>query len=135
MEQIHVTADVTRIETKENPTWRDSATFKTLEALRPWIQWTVVGIALAFGYYTQSLSASAQQAAEFADLKEEVSKQGQTIKTKAEARDREISELKNVMVTKELFEERSRATMQYLQRMEAQNTEILNRLPREPQVR
>lgn len=123
---IHTTSTT---EITENASWRDGPVFKTLEALRPWIQWALIGVLALVGMYLYQRDTNAQNTLNLTDLQRKQDLLQKTMDERTNARTKEINELKDRMVTKELFEERTGAIKTQVGIIDNRTIEILNRLP------
>ena len=120
---IHTT---TSTDIQESRSWRDGAVFKSLEALRPWLQWAMIGVSFIFGFYLYQHDTNAQNNISVADLKREADSLKQVVANEKMQNAKEIEALRRDMVTKELFEERTSAIRKDVGELK---TEIINRLP------
>lgn len=123
---IHTTSDVSEAPPSS---WRDSSTFKSMEALRPWLQWAIVIVVALGGIYLATRDSTAQQNAKLADLERRATQIETTIVTRGAARDQQLEKLENKMVTLQLFEERTRNIDKRLEDIQKSQQDILDRLP------
>lgn len=128
-EDIHGTfsADIS-----DKLSWRDSPLFKTLEALRPWLQWLVIVVMFFGGMYLYQRDSNTQQVVNVGDLQRKQADLEKALSTEQATRIKEISDLRSIIVTKELFEERTGAIKTQVNTIDTRTIEILNRLPSRP---
>jgi hypothetical protein len=125
---IHTTSSSTEI-TDARYTWRDSQLFQTAEALRPWLQWAMIGLLALSGMYLYQRDTNAQQVVNVGELQRKHDILQKTFEERTAAQDKRITELKDTMVTQELFEERTVSIKQQIGIVDNRTIEILNRLP------
>jgi hypothetical protein len=109
--------------------WRDSEAFKKAEALRPWLQWLLIGIMAVGSLYMYNRDTNAEQTVSLKDLEQRQARTDQTITAKSAERDRQIADIKSSMVSTQLFDERTGNMQRQLELIQADQKEILNRLP------
>ena len=128
-EDIHGTfsADIS-----DKASWRDGPVFKTLEALRPWLQWLVIVVMFFGGMYLYQRDTNTQQVVNVGDLQRKQADLEKALSTEQATRIKEISDLRSIIVTKELFEERTGAIKTQVNTIDTRTIEILNRLPSRP---
>ena len=124
--EIHTTSDVS---TSDKKSWRESDTFKTLEALRPWAQWFLVGVFAVGSLYMYTRDTNAEQGVSLREIERRQQALDTKIEAKSTARDREIEQLKADQVTMQLFNERTQAMQRQLDEVKTDTKEILSRLP------
>jgi hypothetical protein len=124
--EIHETKDAAA---EQRRSWRESDAFKTAEALRPWIQWALIGVLGIFTIYMSFRETNANQVVTIQDLEKRTTRIETSIVEKGAARDRQINDLKAAMVTNELFNERTDNITEQLKEIKNDQKEILNRLP------
>ncbi len=124
---IHTTTDVST--DTNGKTWRQSSVFQSLEALRPWLQWGFLGVLAIGGTYLYQRDTNAQQSVDMTDIKRKQDVLQKTMDERWLNRNKEMLDMKNGVVSKELFEERTNYINKRLDQIDQRTMEILNRLP------
>lgn len=125
--QTVTTTEIRDANTK--PKWIESPFFQTMERLRPWLQWAMVGLFALGSIYLYNRDVSAEQTVSLADLQRTQAQMKQSISDNATERKQDIAEVRSSMVTKELFDERTQAIKERLDTIDQRNKEILDHLP------
>lgn len=126
---IH-TSTSTEITSKRS--WRDGPVFKTLEALRPWIQWTIIIVMGVFVFYQSQRDTNAQNAVSVSDLQREQVAIRKEMDQRAAARDRQINGMETKMLTREVYEAYHKGDVDRMDRMEKMIEQLLERQSRQP---
>lgn len=124
-EDIHGTfsADIS-----DKLSWRDGPVFKTLEALRPWMQWALIVIMAAFVYYQSQRDTNAQQSISVADTQKELTAAKRSLDDYKEATEKRFKFLEDRVLTRELYEAYRAADTARMARIE-QSLEAIARRP------
>lgn len=124
-------AHTTDISNEEEPkqSWRQSPLFQSLEALRPWMQWGLILVMAIGGLYLYQRDTNAQQVINLSDLQRKQDVLQKTLDDRWTNRNKEMSELKGGIVTKEIFDERTNYINKRLDQIDERTMEILDRLP------
>ncbi|MCL5460311.1 hypothetical protein M3M33_16865, partial [Loigolactobacillus coryniformis] len=79
--------------------WRDSAVFKTLEALRPWLQWLVIVVMFFGGMYLYQRDTNTHQSVSVADTQKELLSTKRSFDDYKEATEKRFKFLEDKMLT------------------------------------
>ena len=110
-------------------TWQKSTVFRTLEAIRPWIQWLMVVIMALISWYIYYHDVTIQSSNAIIELQKQQTMMQKTMDERNTEYRLEIQRIRSEMITRELFEERTGSMKQQMKEIDARTIEILNRLP------
>ena len=114
-EDIHGTfsADIS-----DKASWRDGPVFKTLEALRPWLQWLVIVVMFFGGMYLYQRDTNTQQTVSVADTQKELLSAKRSFDDYKEATEKRFKFLEDKVLTRELYEAYRAADTERMMRIE-----------------
>jgi hypothetical protein len=105
--------------------WYEGKTYKSLIAVLAITRWLVVAVVFGFGVYIYQRDVNAQTTVNLSDVQRELTETRALINERKAERDRQIDVLSSHMLTKEVFDERSAAINQRLDRIEHMTEQIL----------
>src|SRR6187402_1584533 len=105
--------------------------FKSVMAIMPIVRSGVVVVAMMLSglatYYIYQQNVNAQQIADIGELKKEQQRIDEGMKANKVIRDQQVDEIKRTMLTKDVFEAKSEAASQRLDRIEKMVEQLLMR--------
>lgn len=126
--QAEIHESVPADESQPVPSWRESELFKTLEAVRPYLSWLIMGLMAMVTLYISFHDANAEQGTTLHDLEKRVTKTEATIVEKSAARDRQFDKVYGDMVTKDMFNERTGNLDKKIDEIRDDQKEVINLL-------
>ncbi len=124
--EIHSSTDIS---VDAQKSWRDSDVWKTLEAVRPWLQWLLVGIFAVGSLYLYTRDTNAEQGVSLRELEKRQTQVESKIDAKTAAIDKRFEMFEANQVTMQLFNERTNRMDKQLDNIDKRTMEILDRLP------
>lgn len=115
--------------TAEKKSWSESAWFKSLDALRPWLGYVVAIIMVVTTLYLSFRDTSASQAISLTELERKTDLLQKTMEDRKVSTENEFRDMKTSSVTMQLFNERTQSMQRQLDTIMSDQKEILNRLP------
>jgi hypothetical protein len=119
------TTETTEVTTGRRRSWRDSAAWLTLEAVRPYLSWVVMIAMATFMLYQGQHDANAQNTISVIDLQRDQKALRATIDERRTERDKQIDGLQTKMLTREVFEAYHASDAQRMERIEKMMEQML----------